>query len=377
MSMSPGGQPIPRAKRLCITVLLPAILSLTAAQALAEPKPDFSSDAVEPVVILSKRIAHFAKSDPAKRVFGRLTYLGGLVLSSPSAKFGGWSGLEIDADGRKFVAVSDAGTWLAGQFDYEGATLTGISAATIGPLLGLGGVALPKERDRDAESIVLVDGTLAKGTVLVAYEQNHRIARLPVTDKGLGAPTANLPLPPDARRQPRNKALESVCVMRGGASKGAIVALAERFPSRNETQHTGWMLPVGSAAWSTLAIRNIGGYDLTDCKGLPDGSMLVLERRFRWSSWYEGVKVRLRRFDAQELRSGALMEGDVLLDADMDFEIDNLEGLSVHRSLAGDTVLTMISDNNFSNLLQRTILLQFALAGPVAQPARPIATTKP
>jgi len=37
-----------------------------------------------------------------------------------------------------------------------------------------------------------------------------------------------------------------------------------------------------------------------------------------------------------------------------------MEGISVHRA-GSETVLTMISDNNFS-MLQRTLLLQFSLA---------------
>jgi hypothetical protein len=38
-----------------------------------------------------------------------------------------------------------------------------------------------------------------------------------------------------------------------------------------------------------------------------------------------------------------------------------MEGLAVHQS-GGDTVLTLVSDDNFSPL-QRTLLLQFTLAG--------------
>ena len=45
----------------------------------------------------------------------------------------------------------------------------------------------------------------------------------------------------------------------------------------------------------------------------------------------------------------------------MTAEIDNMEGLAVHRSPRSDTVLTLISDDNFSSFLQRTILLQFTL----------------
>jgi hypothetical protein len=37
-----------------------------------------------------------------------------------------------------------------------------------------------------------------------------------------------------------------------------------------------------------------------------------------------------------------------------------MEALGVHRNAAGETILTIISDDNF-NPLQRTILLRFAL----------------
>jgi hypothetical protein len=59
---------------------------------------------------------------------------------------------------------------------------------------------------------------------------------------------------------------------------------------------------------------------------------------------------------------GAVLEGTDILSADMGYQIDNLEGLSVHRARSGELVLTMVSDDNFSRL-QRTILLQFTLNG--------------
>ena len=57
---------------------------------------------------------------------------------------------------------------------------------------------------------------------------------------------------------------------------------------------------------------------------------------------------------------GALIDGAVLIEADMNYQIDNMEGLSVHRAADGALVLTLISDDNFS-MIQRTILLQFTL----------------
>jgi hypothetical protein len=86
----------------------------------------------------------------------------------------------------------------------------------------------------------------------------------------------------------------------------------------------------------------------------------LLERRFSWDS---GLAVRLRRIPLTEIRPGALADGAVLFEADLGYEIDNLEGLSVHRAGGGEIVLTFVSDDNFS-LLQRTLLLQFTLAEP-------------
>jgi hypothetical protein len=44
----------------------------------------------------------------------------------------------------------------------------------------------------------------------------------------------------------------------------------------------------------------------------------------------------------------------------MGYQIDNMEAASITRMSTGETVLTLISDDNFS-VLQRTLLLQFTL----------------
>ena len=43
-------------------------------------------------------------------------------------------------------------------------------------------------------------------------------------------------------------------------------------------------------------------------------------------------------------------------------QIDNMEGLAVRSNDRGQTILTLVSDDNGNTFLQRTILLQFALA---------------
>lgn len=347
-----------------------AVALLLVTPARSEPKPDPTKDVIEAVTVEARPIDSFDKSNAGKKTFGKLEFRGGLVLSSPSKNFGGWSALSLDPDGKRFLALSDTGVWMTGELSYTGIKPTGIKNARTGPLLGTNGLPPKNERDRDSEGVTIIEGSLAKGTVLISFERNHRIASFPVSDKGVGRQISTLALTPEVKRQTSNKSLESVCTITGGANKGAIITLSERYPNRDGS-HTGWMHP-GTAAsgiaaittatgWKTLSITNIGDYDLTDCHGLPDGSLLVLERRFRWSSWYEGVKGRLRRFSPEEIRTGRL-EGEILLDADLGQEIDNLEGLAVHKGQKGETVLTLISDNNFNPMLQNTVLLQFTLA---------------
>ena len=59
----------------------------------------------------------------------------------------------------------------------------------------------------------------------------------------------------------------------------------------------------------------------------------------------------------------------MLIQADCGFEIDNMEGIAVHRGRGGETIITLMSDDNFNSLLQRNLLLQFTLLGNKAENA--------
>jgi hypothetical protein len=73
-----------------------------------------------------------------------------------------------------------------------------------------------------------------------------------------------------------------------------------------------------------------------------------------------GIAMRLRRIAITDIAPGAVVDGPVVMAADMRYQIDNMEGLAVHRRADGSTILTLISDDNFF-ILQRTLLLQFKL----------------
>jgi hypothetical protein len=56
------------------------------------------------------------------------------------------------------------------------------------------------------------------------------------------------------------------------------------------------------------------------------------------------------------------------MEADMRFQIDNMEGMALRPGPNGGAVITLLSDDNQS-MIQRTIFLQFAL--PPDQPPAP------
>ncbi len=72
--------------------------------------------------------------------------------------------------------------------------------------------------------------------------------------------------------------------------------------------------------------------------------------------------MRIRRIPLASIKPGALVDGKPLIVADLGYQIDNMEGIAVHRNADGETILTLVSDDNFS-VLQRNLLLQFALVG--------------
>jgi hypothetical protein len=244
---------------------------------------------------------------------------------------------------------------MMGVLEHDGNKPKGLRAVRIGPVLGAAGESLGDSDDRDAEGVALVEGTTAKGRALVSFERNHRIAWLDVDAEGLSPVRRYLSLPEELEDAKDNRGLEAVTMLHAGPYKGSVVAIAERLLD-DSGNHTGWIWVKGKP--ETFHFANGDGYDITDVAALPNGGVLVLERRFRVS---EGVKTRLRLVRPEELHPGALVRGERLLDASLNQEIDNMEGLAVHAGADGAIIITMISDDNFNRSLQRTVLLQFAL----------------
>jgi len=296
----------------------------------------------------------FDRDDPTRTKFGKLTYRGGLNIFARSPHFGGYSAMALDASGTILLALSDAGSWMRATLDYDGTRLGGLSDVTLGPILDEDGKPVRSGDRQDAEDMTLLSGGTREGTALVSFERDHRIMRYPFTQDRFGPPDGAISLPKAARGMSANMGLEALATIEAGRMKGTIVALPERLKDRNGNL-IGWL--IGGPAPGTITIRRLGGFDLTGATGLPDGGLLLLERRFRYS---EGVKMRIRRIAASELRPGKPIGGEVLLEASDIMNIDNMEAIAVHRAHGGETVLTVMSDDNFS-AFQRSLIMQFTL----------------
>jgi len=311
------------------------------------------ADPAAAIEVQSQPIAGFDHSDPSRRQFGLLEFRGGLVLSSRFKEFGGLSAIRVQGDGAHFIALSDKGWWLRGRITYDGPRPTGIADAQMAPILGPDGHTLASRRWYDTESIAQ-DG----GTLYVGIERVNRIVRFDYGKDGLTARAQPIEVPPGVRSLPNNKGLEAlVFVPRQLPLGGTLIAISERGLDK-DGNILGFL--IGGPRPGSFTVKRNADYDISDAALLPAGDLLLLERKFSWTS---GLFIRIRRIRLAAVRPGALLDGPILFEADLGQHIDNMEGLSVHRSANGELVLTMISDDNFS-ALQRTLLLQFTLAEP-------------
>ncbi|WP_420131550.1 esterase-like activity of phytase family protein, partial [Rhodopseudomonas sp.] len=173
---------------------------------------------------------------------------------------------------------------------------------------------------------------------------------------GVRARGQPIAVPPGLRKLPNNKGVEAlVAIPKGLPLAGTLIAISERGLDADRNI-LGFL--IGGKTPGSFAIRRTEDFDISDATLLPSGDLLILERKF---SWLAGVHIRIRRIPLTSIAPGATVDGPALFNADLGQEIDNMEGIDVHRDATGETVLTLISDDNFS-MLQRTLLLQFTLA---------------
>ena len=173
-----------------------------------------------------------------------------------------------------------------------------------------------------------------------------------------------------AHRSAPNRAARPAAMRRWGGNRG------RRGAGRGSPTGASWSSPKGrtTAARSAtrccspairrcrarrrsrLRYRRPPGYRATDAALLPDGRILILNRRFRL---LEGLSARLVVLDPARMAEGARSRGARSRALEAPLTVDNMEALSVTRE-GGRTIVWIASDDNFSPL-QRTLLLKFEL----------------
>lgn len=290
------------------------------------------------VVALRAVPVAIAPRDTGRRRVGDLVFRRGWDLDASDRRFGGLSAMHVE--GRMVTAISDDGYVMV--FPLPG---SGPAQVRIVPLRDG-----PGDRDskfnRDTESMAI-----AGGQAWIGYERHNMVWRYRRADWRAEAAAR----PAAMRRWPRNSGPEALARLgdgrfilfaEGGGRPFSAVVLFDGDPAERGTRTT------------TIRYRRLPGYRVTDATLLPDGRLLILNRRFSWS---EGFSAILAVAEIRGLGPDSVIEPREIARLAPPLTVDNMEALSVARE-GGRTIVRIASDDNFLRL-QRTLLLEFELAG--------------
>jgi hypothetical protein len=309
-----------------------------------------TADQQRKITITGNPLASFDNREPTRTRFGSLEFRGGLQLTSTDKLFGGLSGLLIAPDEMSFVAISDRGQWFRGRLTYRDGRLDSVTDVETAPMRGPDGAAYSSRARFDSEAL-----TEHAGKYCVGVERQNEIVCFDYAKQGLLARGQTIAMPAVVKTFPYNQGIEAlVGVPAGKELAGALIAISERSL---DSEGNIVAVMIDGPRPGQFSVKRTENYDISDAALLPNGDLLLLERHF---SLLRGISMRIRRVPQGDIRPGAVVDGTVLIEADLGYQLDNMEGMAVHRSPSGETIITLVSDDNFS-ALQRTLLLQFAL----------------
>jgi hypothetical protein len=280
--------------------------------------------------------------DPARTRIGALTYLGGIRLKSPDLAFGGFSSMRIEGD--RFTLLSDGGDFIRFRMGADW-TPHGLEFGDLPDGPGTGWL----KADRDSESMTADPAT---GQTWVGFENYNAIWRY---DTGLTR----------AERSARPAAMRDWSTNGGPESMvrlhdGRFVVLSETSrPKHSRIGREALLFPGDPTAPGTTPIRFVymppdERYDPSDAVQLPDGRLIVLNRRFSVPNLFTA---RLTLIDPRAIRPGAVVRGIEIAALAPPLLHDNYEALAITRE-GDDTILWIASDDN-QQFWEWSLLLKF------------------
>jgi hypothetical protein len=291
----------------------------------------------------------FDPDRPSINRVGQLRFLKAWELGSGNQDFGGISALTALSDGR-FIGVSDAGTLI-------GFGLTNDIRADrpfIAPLPEAYGPG-KTYRDRDSEGLAYDADT---GQFWVSYEGNDMIRRFTPSF----ARSDSVVHPAAMQDWPYNRGAETI--LRFPDGRFAVFSEGADRPdgSYQAVLFSGDPVEPGTSSF-TFGYRPPVGYKATDAKMLPDGRILMLNRRIGFPNGFSAI---LSVLNPADITKGATVKSTPIAVLKSPLLVDNMEGLAITQEGA-QTIIWLISDNNF-NIFQRTLLMKFALVEPIKKP---------
>ncbi|RAZ86576.1 hypothetical protein DPM33_27550 [Mesorhizobium hawassense] len=329
-----------RARRTLLAGMLACVSPAVAAQRAP----------VEAVEISARPISQFHIGHDETR-FGPLEFVGGLEMTSLARDFGALSALRFLKPGSDFIGVADTGFWFFGTITHDaGKRPSGVSNFRMQQMVDASGQPIDKKWEVDAEGLAVKDGIATVG-----FERDQRVAQFKIDPDNMKAPIRQLDYLVPARELRQNRGFETVTHANPyGQHEGGLVVVSERSLDKSGNVYAAI---IEGPHKGVFTVKRNGDFDITDGAFLPDGDLLLLERSF---SIARGGKMRLRRIYGESVEKGAVADGPVLIEADMSYQIDNMEGLDVWTRDDGALMVSLISDDNHS-ILQRNLYLEFIL----------------
>lgn len=321
-------------RRLIIFPFLP--LFCVGGYAGEERRPILGSDLrVEAIAVPLDR------SDPERRRVGKLTFLEGWELRGKDSAFGSFSAMI--ANGRTFLFLNDAGGLVRLHIDPAGE----VRNVRFGDLKEGPGSSWSK-RNRDTEAMTRDP---ASGRLWISFERHNMIWRY-----GPQLRAEAHVKPALMRAWPNNAGAEAMVRLRSGG----FLVFSEKGPGRNGAPAVLAFDrdPTDRKARSFSFYHTPPrGYRVTDAAELPDGRLLLLYRRILLPLSFAA---KLATIDPGAIKFGATVRSTDVATLASPMTVDNMEALAVSEE-GGRTILWIASDDNFTPLLQRTLLLKFRL----------------